>query len=99
MNEKAIPTINEIRAKAVPVLHRYGAKRAGLFGSAARGQLRSRSDVDILVDLGRAIGLYSFIGLKMELEDALDRKVDLVEYDAIKPLIRERILREEVRIL
>ena len=73
--------------------------RAGIFGSAARGQLRRRSDVDILVELSQPISLFDFVGLKLELEEALGRKVDLVEYGAIKPLIRERILGEEVSIL
>ncbi len=57
------------------------------------------SDIDILVDFPEAIGLFEFVGLKQELEELLGRKVDLVQYRAIKPLIRERILKEEVPIL
>jgi len=40
-----------------------------------------------------------FVGLKLEIEEALGRKVDLVEYSTIKPLLRERILKEQVEIL
>ena len=91
--------IEEIKRRVRPILLRYGAKRAGLFGSAARGELRRNSDIDILVEIDRPIGLFEFVGIKLELEEALGRKVDLGEYDALKPLIRERVLREEVPIL
>ncbi len=92
-------SIEGVKRKVVPILERHGARRAGIFGSLAHGKVGRRSDVDILVDLGRAIGLFDFVGLKLELEEALGRKVDLVEYDAIKPFIKERILAEEIRVL
>jgi hypothetical protein len=93
-------TINEIKRKVLPVLRKYDLKKAGIFGSIARGELREDSDVDILVEIGRDdISLLDFVGIKLELEDALGRKVDLVEYDTLKPLLRERILAEEVPIL
>ncbi len=93
------PTIEGIRRNVLPILARYGVRRAGLFGSVVRGELSRRSDIDILLELERPIGLFEFVGLKLELEESLGRKVDLVEYDSIKPLLRERILKEEVRIL
>lgn len=93
-------TINEIKRKVLPVLRKYDLKKAGIFGSIARGELREDSDVDILVEIERDdISLLDFVGIKLELEDALGRKVDLVEYDTIKPLLKERILAEEVPIL
>jgi predicted nucleotidyltransferase len=91
--------INEIKNKIIPVLKPYGVKRAGLFGSAARGEMKIGSDVDIVVDIQKDISLLDFIELKLQLEQALERSVDLVEYQAIKPLMRERILREQVSIL
>jgi predicted nucleotidyltransferase len=45
------------------------------------------------------MSLLGFIGLKLALEEALGKKVDLVEYSAIKPLIKESILKEETRII
>jgi predicted nucleotidyltransferase len=57
------------------------------------------SDIDILVEIEKDISLLDFVGLKLELEDALNRKVDLVEYSTIKPLIRERILSQQEIIL
>ena len=93
-------TIDEIKRKALPVLRRYDLKKAGIFGSIARGELREDSDVDILVEIeSDDFSLLDFVGIKLELEDALGRKVDLVEYDTIKPLLKERILAEEVPIL
>ncbi len=88
-----------MKEKAQPILRRYGATRAGVFGSLVRGDMRPRSDVDILVEIPKAIGLLEFVGLKQELEAALGRKVDLVEYETIKQRIRDRILAEEVPIL
>lgn len=99
MKEKGMPAIGEIKEKTLPILKRYGATRAGVFGSAARGKTHRRSDIDLLVDFPNAIGLFEFVGLKQELEAALRHKVDLVEYEAIKPRIKERILAEEVPIL
>jgi predicted nucleotidyltransferase len=95
----AILSVDEIKRRARPILGRHGARRAGLFGSAARGQMRRGSDVDVLVELPHPVGLFSFVGIKLELEEALGRRVDLVEYDAIKPAIRQRVLADEVPIL
>lgn len=92
--------VKEIKKKILPILKKYGVKRAGVFGSMVRGEAREDSDVDILVEIERDdISLLDFVGIKLELEEALNRKVDLVEYSTIKPLIRERILSEEVPIL
>ena len=89
----------EIRELVLPVLHQHGITRAGIFGSYARGEATPESDVDILIELDRQASLLDFIGIKLELEDVLGRSVDLVEYAAIKPRLRDRILREEVPIL
>lgn len=91
--------IEEIKRKISPILQRYGVKKAGLFGSCVRGDMRANSDIDILVEIERDISLLDFVGLKLEIEEALGNKVDLVEYNTIKPLLRERILKEQVIIL
>lgn len=93
------PQIKEIKQKILPILKRHGTKKAGLFGSCVRGEMKKGSDVDILVEIGKDISLLDFVGIKLEIEDALGKKVDLVEYNAIKPLLRDRILNEQVRIL
>ena len=91
--------IEQIKRKILPILQRYGVKRVGLFGSCVRGQMTADSDIDILVEIERDISLLDFVGLKLEIEEALNRKVDLVEYNTIKPLLRERILNEQEIIL
>lgn len=91
--------IDEIKGKILPILKKYGVKKAGLFGSLVRGEENIDSDVDILVEIERRMSLLDFSGLKLELEEVLNRKVDLGEYSVIKPVIREEILSEEVAIL
>jgi hypothetical protein len=80
----------------IPILKKYGVRKAALFGSVVRGEQRKDSDIDILVDIQKDISLLEFIGLKQELEDALGHPVDLVEYGTIKPLLKDRILGEQV---
>ena len=92
-------SIQEIKEKITPILQRYGIKKAAIFGSLAKGKAKISSDVDILVEIKSDMSLLDFIGIKIELEEALKMRVDLVEYDTIKPIIKERILAEQVVIL
>ncbi len=55
--------------------------------------------MDVLVEIKNDMSLLDFVGMKLELEEAINRKVDLVEYETIKLLIREKILNEQVAIL
>ncbi len=73
--------------------------RAGIFGSFVRGEARKRSDIDILIKFKGRKSLLDLVGLQLELEKKLKRKVDLAEYSTIHPLLKDRILKEEVRIL
>lgn len=88
----------DIAEAIVPVLERYHVRRSGLFGSYVSGTATQESDVDILVELDDEYSLLDFVRLKHELEEALGRSVDLVEYDALKNPLREQVLNEEVRI-
>lgn len=88
----------EIQQTILPILQKHHITKAGIFGSFAKAEATADSDVDILVELGEAISLLDFVGIKLELEDALQRAVDLVEYQSIKPALREQILNEEIRI-
>ena len=91
--------IEKIKLKVIPVLKKHGVKKASMFGSFMRGEEKENSDVDILVEIKRNISLLDFIGLKQEVEEALKRKVDLVEYNTIKPFLRERILANNIKII
>lgn len=79
-------------------LERFGVKSLSLFGSVVRHQARETSDVDILVEFSESVGLFEFIRLKLYIEKLLGRPVDLVTPDALKPQLRERILKETVRV-
>jgi len=91
--------IEEIKQKILPILRHHQVKRAALFGSLVRGEMKEDSDIDILVEIDKDISLLDFIGIKQEIEDSLARSVDLVEYDTIKPIIKDAILSEQLVIL
>lgn len=92
-------SVNEVKEKAVPILRAAGARRSAIFGSFARGEATPESDIDILVDLPDGKSLFDFVGLKLELEDTLNRPVDLVEYSTIKPRLRPSIEADQIAIL
>ena len=73
---------------------RYGVKRIGIFGSYSRGEQREDSDIDILIEFERPVGLIEFIRLQEYLENLLGVKVDLVTKGALKKRIRGRVLQE-----
>jgi hypothetical protein len=90
----------EIKKKITPILEKHRIKRAGIFGSTARGEAVRGSDVDLLVALPKkTFSLFGFVALKQELEKRLAKKVDLVEYSTIKPRLRKSILENEVRVI
>ncbi|MDY1592138.1 MAG: nucleotidyltransferase family protein [Methanofastidiosum sp.] len=97
MKEKA--TKDKIKETVVPILKRHNVKRASLFGSIVRDDYTEGSDIDILVELQEDTSLLDFIDIKLEIEDATNKKVDLVEYDMIKPALRKYILSEQEAIL
>lgn len=85
--------------RSIPVLKKYGVKRAALFGSVVRGTAKPTSDIDMLIDPPDHFSLMDLAGLKVDLEDANGRPVDVVEYAMIKPLLRDSILKYEHPIL
>ena len=91
-------SIEEIKEKVAPILEKWGVRRASVFGSYARGDAEDDSDVDILVELSEDMSLLDFVGLKLEIEDAIGKKVDLVEFGTIKPSIKKRILENQVAL-
>lgn len=73
-------------------------KSLAVFGSVARGENTSESDLDVLVEFDRPVGLFEFIRLKYYLESLVNCRVDLVTTDALRPVMRETILREAIYI-
>jgi len=92
---KLTPELQSIRRRTAPVFRRYGIRKASVFGSHARGDARVRSDVDILVDVPRGMGLFAFSGLRLDLMDALKKNVDLVTYRSLHHLIRDEVLEQQ----
>ena len=84
------------RAEILRLADRHGASEVRIFGSVARGEAGSDSDVDFLVKLAPERSLLDHVALWQELEDLLGRKVDLVSEKALHWLIRDQILKEAV---
>lgn len=90
MNAVEILKKNEIRIK-----QQYQVKSIGIFGSFARGEETEGSDVDVLVEFFEGAKKFdNFMDLKFFLEDLFGRKVDLVTTAALRPQLKENILRE-----
>ena len=91
-------SLEKIKSKIIRILRNNNIKRAGIFGSYATGKIKKNSDIDIIVEPPKNIGL-GFVRIQFELEDDLNKKVDLITYNSIHPLLKKRILDEEVRII
>ncbi len=100
MSKKTSCTLAWIKKKVLPILKKHAVKRAAIFGSVARGEAKAKSDVDILIEYKtRNKSLFDLVDLKSDLEETLDRRVDLITYNSIYWRIREQILAEQVVIL
>ncbi len=76
---------------------KYNIKRIGIFGSVARGEADELSDIDILVEFDKPIGL-DFVLLADEIENILGVKIDLVTENAIKPKMFEFIKQDLIYV-
>lgn len=91
--------IDEMKNILVEVLEKYGVKRAALFGSIVRGEATKESDIDLLIEFEGEKSLLDLAGLKLELQELLKRKVDVITYGSLHPLLKEKILSEQEVIL
>lgn len=88
----------------IPKIQRFFAtqpvNRAYLFGSCSRGEEHENSDVDILVNLDKSkpIGLFQYVSMKLDLQDLLQREVDLVEEDELLPFAQKTANRDKLLI-
>lgn len=84
------------RDQILEIAARHGARNVRIFGSTARGEDEERSDLDLLVEMEPGRSLLDRIALGQDLEDLLDREVDVVNEKALHRWIRERVLSEAI---
>ncbi len=84
-------TIQDIGLRCAPLFKRYGVTRASIYGSTARGEDRSDSDIDLVVSLEKPVGLFKFYAMNDQLEEVLGRKVDLSTPKSLNPRLASRI--------
>ena len=77
---------------------KHGISYLGLFGSTARGEETINSDVDLLVDFNQPKTLFDLARIKIQLQDLLGKKVDLVLKDSIKPIIKPYIEKDLITL-
>lgn len=97
MQSKKNNDIRKLQNKIIPILKKNNVVRAGIFGSYARGEAKKKSDVDILVEFNGS--LLTLVRIERELKESLRKNVDLLTYKGIHPLLKDRILKDEVRII
>ena len=88
--------LHEKREDILRVASKRGASNIRVFGSVARGEADSKSDIDLLVDLEPGRSLFDLGGLLMDLQDLLGHKVDVVTVRGLRERIRERVLNEAI---
>jgi len=87
-----------LKQKNVELTNQFGVKSLLLFGSVARNESTSTSDVDLLVEFNRPVGYFGLFALQDYLEKLLGCPVDLGTPDSLKPYIKERIKGELIRV-
>lgn len=85
-----------LQAKRDYLRDSYYVAQLGVFGSCARGDAREMSDIDILVEFSRRVDFIKFLQLESYLSDILGGRVDLVTKKALKPLIKDKVLKQTV---
>jgi predicted nucleotidyltransferase len=88
--------LKKLSKHQVELESRFGVKSLSLFGSVARNEAVSASDLDILVTFINTPGIFGFINLKLYLENIFKCSVDLVTNNALKKQLREHILQEAI---
>ena len=87
-----------LKQKNVEMTKQFGVKSLLLFGSVARNESTSASDVDLLVEFNRPVGYFGLFALQDYLEKLLGCRVYLGTPDSLKPYIKERVMGELIRV-
>jgi len=90
--------IRILKEKNAELSAQYGVKSLSLFGSVARDEATSASDVDMIVEFSRPVGYFGLFALQDHLEKLLGCPVDLGTPNSLKPRIRERVMGELIRV-
>ena len=80
-------------------LDEFAVRSLFLFGSVARDEATSKSDVDVLVEFSRPVGLFTLLGLQSYLEELLGCSVDVGTPKSLRPHLQEAVLKEAVRAI
>ena len=99
IKDKINKNLIKLKPKIVNIIKKQGIKKAGIFGSYAKGEQKDTSDIDILIEPTKKMGFFDIIKLENELKKRLNKNVDLLTYASIHNLLRDGILKEEVRII
>ena len=91
--------LSTLQAERAALHERFGVARLTLFGSVARDEAITGSDVDLLVEFDKPTGLFSFLELQNHLEALLGCAVDLGTPESLKPRLRARVLAEAVHVV
>lgn len=91
--------IEKYKEIILEILKKHDVKKASLFGSIVREEMSIDSDIDLIIEFKGDKSLLNLAALKIELEEKLSLKVDVLTYNSIHPLLRDQILAEQVEIL
>jgi len=97
--KETMTNIEEMKKTLLPILKQHEVSRAAIFGSLAHGTARETSDLDLLIEFKGEKSLLDLVALKLDLEAEINRKVDVLTYQALNPLIRKKVLQQVVRVL
>jgi predicted nucleotidyltransferase len=90
--------IEKVRGMQQELYEKYHVTRIGIFGSFSQGGQTEKSDLDLVVEFERPIGMMAFVHLKKQIAERIGIQVDLVTPDGLHPLIRNAVMREVIYV-
>lgn len=99
MDKRKKNELRKLKPLIVKILKKNGIKKAGVFGSYARGDQKKNSDIDILIQPVKGMSLFDVVGIELELKEVLGRRVDLLTYKCISSHLKKYIINDEVKLI